>query len=82
MHWEECMECYVVQVRWHEVVVVLSDGEEVRCWLYDSLRAWKIQCRERQVRSIEQWYVHEWQLGITYTIDSETENHIRRWGSQ
>ena len=34
-------------------------GGGVHCWLYDSLRAWRIQCRERQVRSIEQWYVHE-----------------------
>ena len=48
-----------MQVGWYEVVVVSSDVEEVRCWLYDSLRAWRIQCRERQVRSIEQWYVHE-----------------------
>ena len=48
-----------MQVGWYEVVVVSSDGEELRCWLYDSLRALRIQCRERQVRSIEQWYVHE-----------------------
>ena len=48
-----------MQVGWYEVVVVSSDGEELRSWLYDSLRAWRIQCREEQVRSIEQWYVPE-----------------------
>ena len=58
-----------MQVGWYEVVVVSSDGEELCCWLYDSLRAWRIQCRERQVRSIEQWYVNESGKQVLHTYN-------------
>ena len=80
-----------MQVGWYEVVVVSSDVEEVHCWLYDSLQAWRIQCRERQVRSIEQWYVHESDSGkqvlhiLMYNVTvvlCQTENHIQSQGSQ